>query len=214
MIFRNRRHGGQQLVPLLKKYESQKDTIVLGLPRGGVITAEEVALGLKLPLDIISPRKIGAPENPEFAIGAVDETGQAFFNEEAISLLGISESYLKASIEREKTKAEYRLKTYREGRPPLDLKNKTVILVDDGLATGATMKAAVLSAKAKGARVVVVAVPVAPLESIEELKAMADEVVCLSIPRVFFAVGQFYESFDQTEDEEVISILKRSSQEH
>lgn len=207
MTFKNRRHAGQQLVPLLKKFENQKDVIVLGLPRGGVVTAFEVSTALKLPLDIISPRKVGAPGNPEFAIGAVDETGEGYFNLQLIQQLGIPESYLKETIEIEKKKAQHRLNIYRKDRKPLDLKNKTVILIDDGLATGATMKAAVQSVKAKGAKHIIVAVPVAPEETVAALQKMVDEMVCLSTPSMFYAVGQFYENFSQTEDDEVIALL-------
>lgn len=207
-MFYDRQHAGKLLVQPLKKFANQKDTIILALPRGGVVTAYEAASALKIPLDIISPRKVGAPGNPEFAIGAVDETGTGFFDEALIKQLGVSDTYLKETIEREKANAQHRLDLYRQNKPPLNLKNKTVILIDDGLATGATMKAAIQSVKAKGAKSIIVAVPVAPAETLSEIQAMADEVICLNTPKPFFAVGQFYQNFEQTEDDEVISLLR------
>lgn len=211
MIFEDRKDAGKKLVSALEKYRNDKEAIVIGLPRGGVITAYEIAKGLGLSLDVICPRKVGAPFNPELAIGAVTETGEGIFNEEFIQRLGISEDYIRKASEEEKQKAQRRLSLYRKNRPKLSLEAKTVILVDDGLATGATMKAAIKSVQASGADTIVVAVPVAPPDTVDEIKEMADEVICLSTPIFFEAVGQFYRDFSQTEDEEVIRLLHQFS---
>ena len=207
MIFKDRQDAGKKLAQSLLAYRDQPETWVLGLPRGGVVVASEVAKHLHLPLDILVIRKLGAPDNPEFAIGAVDEKGHALFNEGVLEDLGISEVYKKEILEKEKKEAEHRLHLYRKNRPPLDFKDKTVILIDDGLATGATMRAAVYSAKAKKAKKVIVAVPVAAPSSLEKLQGEADEVIYLDAPYFFGAVSSFYERFDQTTDEEVIELL-------
>ncbi len=206
MIFKDRDEAGKKLAQKLLAYQDKENTLILGLPRGGVVVAAEVAKVLHVPLDIIVTRKLGAPGNSEFAIGAVDDKGHAIFNEEAQDL-GISEAYKKEILEKKKKEAEHQLKLYRKNRPPLDLKDKTVILVDDGLATGATMRAAVYSAKAKGAQKVIVAVPVAAPSSLEKLREEADELIYCDAPFFFGAVSSFYESFDQTTDEEVIELL-------
>lgn len=207
MTFKDRHDAGKQLVSLLTKYKKNQNAIVLGLPRGGVVTAYEIAQGLELPLDVICPRKVGAPQNPELAIGAVTETGEGYFNEDLIIRLNVSESYLSRAIEEEKKRAQFRLALYRKGRAPLNLEDKIVIIVDDGLATGATMKAAIQSVQKMGAQSVVVAVPVSPPETLKDIEAMVDEVACVDTPIFFQAVGQFYEEFGQTEDEEVIKLL-------
>lgn len=207
MIFKDRKDAGQKLAQKLLAYRNQKNVWVLGLPRGGVVVAAEVAQVLSLPLDIIVTRKIGAPHNPELAIGAIDDKGHAIYNEELLVDLGVSPKYQKEEAAKEQKEAEHRLKLYRKNRPPLDLKNKTVILVDDGLATGATMRAAVYSAKAKGAQKSVVAVPVAAPSSLERLREEADELIYCDAPLFFGAVSNFYEHFDQTTDEEVIALL-------
>lgn len=209
-MFRDRVDAGKQLAAALQKYKNSKDTVVVGLPRGGVVLAYEVAKDLQLPLDIICPRKIGAPGNPEFAIGAVTETGQHILDPANVSESGASHAYLLAQIEREKEIAQKRLSMFRQGRPPRVLKGKIVILIDDGLATGLTMKAAILSVKQEAAQKVVVAVPVSPVETLAEIRQEADEVVCLSTPAFFMAVGQFYEEFNQVDDNEVIALMKQS----
>lgn len=210
MIFEDRYSAGEQLADLLVKYQNDKNAIILGLPRGGVVTASAVAQKLKVTLDVICPRKIGAPFNPELAIGAITETGEGVFNWSLINSLDISENYIKKEVEKEKQRAQLRLKIFRKGLPPRKLEGKTVILVDDGLATGATMKAAIQSVKAENAASIVVAIPVSPLETLQEIAANVDEVFCLDTPYNFQAVGQFYESFQQVEDEEVIRILEET----
>lgn len=206
-LFRDRKDAGQKLAHKLLSYRGKKNTWVLGLPRGGVVVAAEVAKVLSLPLDIIVTRKIGAPHNPELAIGAIDEKGHAIYNEELLEDLGVSQEYQKEEGAKEQKEAEHRLKIYRKNRPFLDLKNKTVILVDDGLATGATMRAAVYSAKAKGAQKVIVAIPVAALSSLEKLKEEANDIIYCDAPDSFGAVSGFYDHFDQTTDEEVMELL-------
>lgn len=210
MTFKNRQDAGQQLAGKLGKYKGDPDVIIIGLPRGGVVTAAEVAKELKVPLDIVVPRKIGAPGNPEFAIGAIAEDGEGIINQETVDMLGVTKEYIEETIAEEKEEAQRRLKAYRGDRASLDLKGKTAILVDDGIATGSTMRAAVLSAKAKGAKKIVVAVPVTAGDSKAKIEAEVDEFVCLDVPIFFGAVGAFYEEFSQTEDEEVIDILKTS----
>lgn len=206
MYFRDRASAGKQLAVRLQHYRKKLDTIVLGLPRGGVVTAAEVAKALELPLDITCPRKIGAPHQEELAIGAVTETGEGIFNEDLIASLGVSQAYLKQQIEVQKKEAQRRLKAYRKNRPPRDLKGKTVIIVDDGLATGATMKAAIRSVQGEGVIYTVMAVPVAPSDTFNEISGMVEEAVALEISSSFYAVGQFYQDFSAIEDEEVIAL--------
>ncbi len=209
MIFEDRHHAGKELVKALKPYNKAPNTLVLGLPRGGVVVAYEVADALKLPLDIICPRKVGAPYNSELALGAVTHTGEGFYNEELILELGVSQKYLQSEIENQKKISAQRMKLYRANRPPLNLEGLNVLLVDDGLATGATMKAAIISAKAQNAAKVIAAIPVGPPHTLDEISTMADEVVCLSAPTHFYAVGQFYNNFVGTEDEEVLDLLSK-----
>ena len=208
MTFENRRAAGQQLAAKLSAYRNNPDVIIIGLPRGGVVTAAEVAKELKAPLDIVVPRKIGFPGNPEFAIGAITEDGTGVMNEETISAYNIPQEYIDRTINGEKKEAQRRLKVYRGRRPLLLLKNKIVILVDDGIATGATMRAAIASAKAKKAKKIIVAVPVTAGDSKNIIEKECDEFVCIDVPMFFGAVGNFYEEFGQVEDEEVIQILK------
>ena len=180
----------------------------MGLARGGVVTAYEVAQALHLPLGVIIVRKIGAPGNEELALGAIVESGEGIFNEDLISLLGVNREYLKSEIEKEKKIAAARRALYLKGVPP-ELKGQTVILVDDGIATGASMRVAVKSVKAQGTKKVVLAVPVAAPDSLRLLEKEVDEVVCLYSPTHFGAVGAFYKSFQQTSDEEIIQLLAK-----
>ena len=208
MMFKNRQAAGEKLIPQLEKYRNNHQAIILGLPRGGVVTASVIAQELKLPLDLIVPRKIGAPGNPELAIGAITEDGEGIFDESLITAYQISQKYIDQEVEKEKQEAKRRLKAYRAGRKPLDLKNKIAILVDDGVATGATMRAAIKSAKKKGALKVVVAIPVIAAEALIILKKESNEVIYLDAPAWFGAVGEFYEDFSQVEDEEVVKRLQ------
>lgn len=213
MLFHNRQTAGRQLAGHLSDYKENKEAIVLGLPRGGVVVAYEIAKELHLPLDVTCPRKIGAPFNPEYAIGAITETGQGILNQEVIDQLDVSDTYLQQEIEVQKQLAQRRLKLFRKDKPPRVLKGKIVILVDDGLATGATMKAAIYSAKHEGAKKVVVAIPVSPVDTLNEIREMVDEVVCLDTPAFFQAIGQFYRDFTQVDDEEVVELLHRIGEE-
>lgn len=209
MIFQDRQHAGQLLAQALKKYQNHPQAIVLGLPRGGVVLAYEVAQVLHLPLDIICARKIGAPFNPEYAIGAITDLGESFLDEGVIERLDIPPEYLTEERDRQRKEAERRVRTYRNHRPPLILEGKIAILIDDGIATGATMKAAIKSVKAKKAKKIVVAAPVASPDTLQEIEDGTTEVICLSSPRFFQAVGQFYEDFSQTTDDEVIQLLRQ-----
>lgn len=207
MLFKNRQHVGTLLAAVLNKYKNVSNTVVIGLPRGGVVVAYEVAHTLNLPLDIICARKISAPNNPEFGIGAITETGESFIDQDLVERLDIPESYLVSEILKEKNEANRRLNTYRNNRPPLDLDGKTVILIDDGIATGVTMKAAIKSVKAKKGSKIIVAVPITSLNTMEEIKQEVDEVIYLAAPIFFQSVGQFYKDFSQTRDEEVVQLL-------
>ena len=209
--FSNRVDAGKKLASALTDF-SDKNAIVLAIPRGGAVVGYEISKALRLPLDVIIPHKIGAPDNPELAIGAMTEDGTTILDKSLVSYLGVPEGYIKAESERQKREIERRLKMYRQNEPYPNLKGRDVIIVDDGIATGSTMKAALASVKHRGAISVTVAVPVGPPSTIEELKRQADGVVCLFTPEYFGAIGQFYRDFDQTTDEEVIALLRQSRQ--
>ncbi len=208
MLFKNRLEAGVKLAEKLKKFAKYPNAIILALPRGGVVVGAVVAENLKLPLDLVVPRKIGAPMNPEYAIGAITETGEAVWNEEERA--SVNPQYLERTVAEELAEAKRRLKTYRGNLPPLDLKDKTVILVDDGIATGFTMRAAIKSVAARKPRKLVVAVPVSSKDAAEEIKKQVDEFIALDLPLFFGAVGSFYEVFDQTSDEEVVALIKQA----
>jgi predicted phosphoribosyltransferase len=210
-FFVNRVDAGKRLASALKNF-SGKYGVVLAIPRGGVVVGFEIAKALNLPLDITIPRKIGAPDNPELAIGAVAEDGSAILDNNLIKYLGISREYIKEESERQKQEIERRLKLYRQETSYPDLKGFDVIVVDDGIATGSTMKAALASVRNRGAASVTVAVPVGPPSTIEELNELADRVVCLYTPEYFQAIGEFYTDFSQTPDEEVIRLLRENKQ--
>lgn len=211
MIFQDRKDAGKQLAKKLAAFKDQKDTILLGLPRGGVIVADEVAQSLNLPLDLVVPRKIGAPMNEELALGAIAEDGEGVFDDWLIQALGVTPEYIQRTVAKEKQEAARRLQLYRGHRPPLSLKDKTVILVDDGIATGATMRAAIKSAKTMGAQRVIAAAPVIAPDTLAKIKSEADLIIYLDAPAFFGAVGAFYRQFEQTTDQEVIEIMNRYS---
>ncbi|MBI5799058.1 MAG: phosphoribosyl transferase [Candidatus Yonathbacteria bacterium] len=202
-VFKNRIEAGKKLSELLGKFKGT-NTIVLALPRGGVVVAREISEALNLPLDIIVTRKIGAPGNDEYAIGAIDLNGNGVWNE--YERASVDQTWLKNKIESEKKEANRRFETYRKGKGALDLKNRTVIIVDDGIATGLTMQAAVAYAKHEGAEKIIVAAPVASFESVRALKNTAD-VRVIETPVFFSAVGERYEDFPQVSDEEVVEVL-------
>ena len=207
MVFHDRVDAGKKLADKLSQYRS-KDVVVLAIPRGGVVVGFEVASDLGAPLSVIIPRKIGAPGNPELAIGAVTEEGDTYIDSIIVKSLGVTQSYIDEVKQLEVEEIKRRMKTYLGDRQRPELKGKTVILVDDGIATGATMKAAIRTLRRHGPAEVIVAVPVAPPETVERLKELADSVVCLETPSFFYAIGQFYREFDQVGDAEVIRLLR------
>lgn len=209
MIFEDRLDAGTRLAEALKERAGPK-AVILGIPRGGVIVAEVVARTLGAPLDVVVPRKIGAPGNPELGLGAV-APGVRVLDPWLIERLGVSEAYLEREIASEEREIERRLHAYREGRPPVDIAGRTAVVVDDGVATGGTAVAALRWARAQGAAEVILAVPVAPPQTIDRLRAEADEVVALATPEPFFAVGEWYRDFDQTSDAEVVAALSRAA---
>lgn len=211
MIFHNRQEAGQELIPELWQFSGQKDVVILGLPRGGVVVAYEIAKALKISLDIIVPRKIGSPDNPEFAIGAITEDGEGIFDRDVIDMYRVPWEYIEKEVAKQAKEASRRLKVYRGDRTPIELKSKTVIIVDDGIATGSTMLAAIKSVKAKYAKNIVVAVPVASMDSLIKIKTLVDKTVCLQPHLRFGAVGACYENFKQVQDDEVIELLKKST---
>lgn len=208
-LFRDRRHAGALLAERLSSYRGQ-DVLVLGIPRGGVPVAAEVARHLDAELDVIVARKLGAPGAPELAIGAVTANGGRFLNEELIAELDVSEAYLKIVTAKEMAEAQRREERFRGPYSAGAVQGRTVIVVDDGLATGATMRAAVRSVRKRQPTRLVVAVPVGSREACSALRAEADEVVCLSEPEPFFAVGLYYQHFEPTEDAEVQEILQEA----
>ena len=211
MLFSNRVEAGRRLATSLKGLVG-KDVVVLAVPRGGVVVGFEVAHALSGPLDVIIPRKIGAPNNSELAIGAMTEDGTIILDDKLVRYLQVSKDYVREESERQRLEIERRLRLYRGDAPYPSLSNREVIIVDDGVATGSTMKAAVASVRKRGAKIVVIAVPVGPASTIQELKKDADNVVCLHTPEPFYSIGQFYEDFTQTSDEEVAELLKHNRQ--
>ena len=207
MIFQNRIEAGKKLSHKLSKYQATKNLIVLGIPRGGIIVGKQLSQALDCPLDIIVTKKIGAPGNPELAIGAVGAIGKPVIDEELAVRVGADEKYLKSQIAKLRTEVDRRIKEYHGDKPPLELKNKVVIITDDGVATGATMMAAIEITRQQNPKKIIVAVPVIAKDTLEKIEKLADEVVYLDAPEMFFAVGQFYQDFSQITDEEVRKIL-------
>jgi putative phosphoribosyl transferase len=207
-ILKDRVEAGKRLASAVKSVG--KDAIILGVPRGGVVVGFEVAQALCVPLDIIVTKKIGAPENPELAIGAVAEDGTYILDEDILRQIYVPKEYIAEEVERQKQEIQRRLIRYRGDVPYPTLKNREVVVIDDGVATGSTLKAALRLLRGKGAKTVVVAVPVGPPETIRELRKLADRVVVLFTPEPFYAIGQFYVDFSQTSDKEVIELLRRN----
>ena len=213
MIFTDRKHAGRALAQKLSDYAHRPDVVVLALPRGGVPVAAEVARGLDAPLDVFVVRKIGVPGNPELAMGAIASGGVTILSTDLIARLRIPPSAVEETIEQERQELARRERSYRAGRPAPDFAGRTVILVDDGLATGASMRAAVAAVRKLSPRSIVVAVPVAAPASCDEAAAEADACICVSTPPDFMAVGEWYADFGQTTDEEVRALLDAASPE-
>ena len=209
--FIDRRNAGRVLATRLAKYAGRDDVVVLGLPRGGVPVAYEAASALGAPIDVFLVRKLGTPGHRELAMGAIASRGVRVLNEDVVHWYGISDSAIERIAREEQEELERRERAYRGDRPAPDLTNKIVILIDDGLATGSTMRAAAHAVRARGPARVVIAVPVGAPQACAELAAVADEVICARMPERFSAVGQWYLNFDQTDDDEVRELLQKSS---
>ncbi len=210
MVFKDRQSAGAQLATYLEKYKTSENTVVIGVAKGGVVVAYEIAKALQLPLDFRVIRKIAAPGNEKLAIGAVGENGEAIFNENLLSILSVSPDYLKREVENGKRLVKEHLALYREKFPKLELKGKIVILVDEGMATGATMKAALQELKLEAPKKILVAVPVSGSDSLKKMESEAEEVICLSKPSYFESIDAFYRSFNAIPDREVLQLLEKS----
>jgi putative phosphoribosyl transferase len=211
-VYADRREAGAVLAAELAKYRGGSDVVVLALPRGGVPVGYEVARALDAPLDVFVVRKLGAPGHRELAMGAIASGGVRVLNRDVIGWYGISPAAIEATAREELAELERRERAYREGRGALDVKGKIIILVDDGLATGSSMKAAVEAVRSRGPARIVVAVPVGAPQTCSEIKELADEVVCARTPDDFAAVGQWYADFSQTEDAEVRELLREAAE--
>jgi len=209
--FMDRREAGRVVASRLQAYADRGDVVVLALPRGGVPVAYEVATALAAPLDVFLVRKLGTPGHRELAMGAIASGGVRVLNDDVVRWYGIPESAIESVAREEAEELERRERAYRRDRPAPDLANRVVILVDDGLATGSTMRAAAQAVRLLGPSRVVVAVPVGARQTCSEIAAVADEVVCARMPEPFSAVGQWYLDFDQTEDDEVRELLQKST---
>jgi len=209
--YRNRTEAGRLLATELAHYKSKPDVVVLGLTRGGVPVAAEVANALQAPLDVIVVRKLGVPFQPELAMGAIAGEGTQVLDNSLVHSLRITDKNVDAVIARERAELERRERLYRGGRPALDLKDHTAILVDDGLATGSTMLAAVEFARRRMAKRIVLAVPVASGEAIQKLRAKVDECICLATPEFFFAVGEWYRDFLPVNDADVMKLMEENA---
>ena len=208
-LFRNRREAGRQLAAKLSKYAHQPNVSVLALPRGGVPVAYEVARALDAPMDVFLVRKLCVPQQPELAMGAIASGGARVMNDDILQMLHIPNYVIEEIAARELQELERRERTYRQGRPSLDVRGRTVILVDDGLATGASMRAAVKALRQLKPARIVVAVPTASAETCDTFRDEVDEIVCAQTPEPFIAVGAWYDDFSQTTDDEVRELLSR-----
>ena len=213
MRFKNRTEAGRLLAAKLLHNSGAPGLLVLALPRGGVPVAYEVAKALRAPLDIFLVRKLGVPGHEEYAMGALATGGVRILNPDAVQHLGISEDVIEKVVAKEKAELERREREYRGSRPVPELRGRTVIIVDDGLATGSTMRAAVAALRQRQPARIIVAVPVSPPSAVEDLQRQADEVVCVIMPDDFYAVGQWYVDFEQTSDDDVRACLRQAAQE-
>jgi putative phosphoribosyl transferase len=210
MVYSDRAEAGRVLAKALAAYAGQPGLLVLALPRGGVPVAFEVARALQAPLDVLVVRKLGAPGHEEYAMGAIASGGEPLLNDDVVRELGITPAEVAAAVQRERAELQRRDQLYRGGRPLPDVHGRSVIVVDDGLATGATMAAAVKALRQLRPAQIVVAVPTGAADTCEQLRGLADEVVCASTPQPFRAVGQWYRDFSQTSDDEVHALLARA----
>ena len=206
--FKNRVHAGQYLAERLTQYAAASAAVVLGLPRGGVVVAHEIAVKLGLPLDIFLVRELGVPGYEELAMGAIASGGVRVMNEDVMRQIRIPDSAVEAVTRREELELKRREVAYRGNRPPLNVEGLTVILVDDGLATGSTMRAAVTALRRQDPKRIIVAVPTASPDVCDEFKAEVDEILCGMTPTPYYAVGAWYEDFSQTTDEEVQQLIQ------
>ncbi|CAH2213010.1 phosphoribosyltransferase [Tepidibacter aestuarii] len=205
-MFIDRKDAGKKLSIELEKYQDEKP-IILAVPRGGIVTAYESIKKFGFEWDLIIPRKIGSSHNKEFAIGAVTSDGTYFIDEKYVNMFNISQEYIEKEVYEQKNEIKRRLNKYKGNEDFPKVKDKTVIIIDDGIATGFTILAAIKSIKKHGAKRIILAVPVAPHDTVTYLEGVVDTVICLLIPDEFYAVGLHYENFEQTEDEEVITII-------
>jgi len=210
LLFKNRVEAGRRLGAELAELKGS-DVVVLGIPRGGVVVANEVARALGSPLDIVVTRKIGAPGEPEFALGAVTQEGEVVMDRDAAESLGASPEYLDDEARRKQNEVRERMQAFRRDRPYPHLEGKTVVIVDDGIATGNSIEAAIISVKRRNPKDIIIAVPVAPPDAVERLSREGAKVVCLEKPWLFMAIGEFYQDFGQVDDSEVRRILDESS---
>jgi len=211
MLFRNRTDAGRRLARQLERYTGRADVVVLALPRGGVPVGFEIARALKAPLDVFLVRKLGVPGQEELAMGALASGGVRVINESLVRRLGVPTAMIEEVAAREERELARRERAYRGTNPPLAVAGRTVILVDDGLATGASLQAAAMALKRQGPARIVAAVPVGAAETCAELRDMVDEIVCAETPEPFWAVGNWYDDFSQTTDQEVRHLLARAS---
>ena len=209
--FVNRKEAGEILAEALSGYAGKSGTLVLALPRGGVPVAYEVAKALSAPLDLWLVRKLGVPGQEELAMGAIAGKNTLVLNDDIIAALNISQPTIDSIIAREQAELERRNKHYRHGKPPPDVGGNTILIIDDGLATGATMRAAIASLRQAAAARVIAAVPVGAMSTCRKIGQEADELVCLHTPEPFYGVGQWYSDFSQTSDEEVLALLARAA---
>ena len=204
---RDRTDAGRKLAEALLRRRLSRP-VVLGLPRGGVVVAAEIAEALRAPLDVLIVRKLGCPGQPEYGLGAVADTGEVLLDDARLDELGLSRAAMEPVVARERAEADRRRQLYRDGAPPPDLTGRSVVLVDDGVATGGTARLALRLIRQQGAAPRIFAVGVAPPEALAALRAEADELLCLRAPREFYAVGEWYERFEPVEDVEVVRLLR------
>ncbi len=211
-MFKNREDAGRLLAQALSPWMDDPQAILLALPRGGVVVGYQLSLALHLPLDVLISRKVGAPGNPEYALGAVGETGAVYWNREALVGLALSERDIESAVRVQEREVARRVALYRAGRAFPRLTDRTVILVDDGLATGATFFASVATVRRERPRLVIGAIPVAPRTTVEEARQVVDRLIVLHVPEPFYAVGNFYGEFEQVEDGQVLHYLQSAEE--